>query len=468
MNEQDGELPQQPVSSDGWPLLPGSAYPPSSQSPGPATPPSYPPQTLAPTPAEQRPVTQPPYPYAAPNSQPFYPAGMPSPFSQPLQSPNQPLYPMVSPQRVAKRSRTALWISLVVAGVLLLAAGGGAAFVVFQMSAPASAAAQFCTDLKTQDYGGAYGMLSSTLHADYTQTEFGQLVTSLDQVEGKVTACAQASGGKSYRYNFGATSASVILMITREKQGVLQGDMRLVKGSGGWRVNSLDTALLGINPGALEVAQTFCSAMQSQNYSLAYNTLALTAQDDMTASGFAANAQLDDKFDGTVSACNITAIGQGNNDSSATVTVSVARSRAGTTSGTLTLSGSGGTWQIAAIDPGVRGIDYGAIAAGELFCETVALPTGGTTSADLAYDLLAPDLRQSVSKQTFESDWGRPGIQYVCGDPDLSTFQLSGDQASYSTSLTLSDYFGDSRTFRLTLDFERNNGVWQVDGYSWK
>lgn len=450
-------LPSEHVNTEG--VTPETA----AQSDGAPSQPQYP---------STFPTSQPVYPYTSPASQPVYPAwysaGQPIAPSKPGYAPaSQPLNPS-APQIASKRkSRKVLWIALASALVLLLTVGGGAGFIVVQISAPAATASQFCTDLKGQDYGAAYGMFSPALQSKYSQTEFGQVASALDQIEGKITACAQAPGGKSYQYSFGATSASVVTTITREKQGVLQGTLRLVNASGAWRVDTLDTALLGINPGALEAVQSFCAAMQSQNYSQAFSSLAGTAQNDWTASGFAANAKLDDQIDGTISTCGITTIAQGNGDTSATVTVTLVRSNAGAKTGTVTLSSSGGMWQITAIAASVRGTDYGAIAAGELFCETVALPMGGHSSADLAYDLLAPDLQQSESKQTFESDWGRSGVQYSCGHPDMSTFQLSGDQASYSASLTLSDSFGDSHTFQLTLDFERNNGVWQVDGYAW-
>src|SRR5262249_4597897 len=147
-----------------------------------------------------------------------------------------------------------LWITLGTVAALLVVGGGAFAFI--QYTAPAAAAGQFCTDPKAQSDDSAYNLLSAKLQAVYTQKRVPPANGVLDAAEGKVASCGSTSG--SYSYSLGGSTASVTAVITRQTQGTLQGKVQLVNGSGGWKVDALETSLLGINPGALQTLGAFC------------------------------------------------------------------------------------------------------------------------------------------------------------------------------------------------------------------
>ena len=87
------------------------------------------------------------------------------PYGQTVAAPAPPYAPK-------KRSLKWLWITLGVVGALIIVGGGAAVFALVQYAQPASAAATFCQDLKTQNYDAAYGMLSAKLKAAYTDKAF--------------------------------------------------------------------------------------------------------------------------------------------------------------------------------------------------------------------------------------------------------------------------------------------------------
>ena len=134
--------------------------------------------------------------------------GQPGPASQPYYN-QQTVY---TQPPAPKKSRRGLKIALTLAAVVLVlgAIGGGAAvFFINQFAAPGVAALQFCNQLKSQNYDGAYGMLSSGLQSQYSKTAFSAGVSALDTAEGKVIGCQQAQGSNAYTYSLGSSTATV-------------------------------------------------------------------------------------------------------------------------------------------------------------------------------------------------------------------------------------------------------------------
>src|SRR5579884_3140483 len=127
------------------------------------------------------------------------------------------------PAAPKKRSLKWLWITLAVLAALVILGGGGAVFALVQYAQPAVAAGTFCADLKAQNYTAAYSMLSAKMQAAYSSTAFAQGNAALDGAEGKVTACGAGSGSNAYNYSLGSNTASLVAVLTREKQGTLQG-----------------------------------------------------------------------------------------------------------------------------------------------------------------------------------------------------------------------------------------------------
>src|SRR5262249_7482505 len=144
--------------------------------------------------------------------------------------------------------------------------------------------------------------------------------------EGKVTACSQATGSDAYSYSFGANKATVSAVITREK-GTYQGHVQVVSENGSWKIDAMDTSLLGANLGALVTLNGFCDAMKAKNYTAAYGLLgsAFQAQLGNSAANFALVAGVQDQVDGQVKDCTLTGVAQGNTDTSTSVTVTINR-----------------------------------------------------------------------------------------------------------------------------------------------
>ena len=411
-----------------------------------------------------------PYPYptgdstvqSTPFSQPLYPYGQPTAPSQPLMPygefgpPSSGLAPAMPPAK-RKRSLTWLWITLGVLVVLLAAGGGGAVYVVGQLAAPATAAKAFCNDLKAQSYDAAYSMLSSSLHTQYSHDQFVQGSQALDQIEGQVTACQPSTSGGGYHYSFGANTASVAAAISRNKEaGSLSGTLRLTSESGSWKVSGIDTSLLGVSLGALQTANTFCSALQNKDYTTAtglFDSSLKVAQTDWATW---------DQIGGTIKTCALQGLGTGNTDSAASFEISVARANSGNQSGALALALESGSWKVSKLDAGLLGPDLGPLKVGGQFCQDILKGDFGS-----AYGLLSSGLQQAVgSKDKVAQAFALPaGVYFANCTAKLSSYKASGSSGSYDATLVISN---GSQTANVTmsLSFVQESGGWKVDDWN--
>jgi hypothetical protein len=357
-----------------------------------------------------------------------------------------------------KRSLKGLWITLGVIAGLLVVGGSAGAFALVQYTAPANAASQFCSDLKAQNYDIAYGMLSAKLQAAYSKDQFRTGNAALDVAEGKVTECGAASGSGSYDYTLGGSKATVKAKITRETQGDLTGNLQLVNESG-WKIDSLDTGLLGINLGALQTLGAFCQAEATQDYKTAFGLLSSALQTQAgSADLFALDEQVQDGVDGKVTACAIKSIANGNTDTSATVTVTVTRSTLGAASGSITLDGTGGTWKISKIDQSVQGTNLVPLETGLTFCVYV-----GISDFSDAYNLLSAGVKQSNTLAQFQAAFTLPaGDTWQGCTPTISTYQVTASTAKFSGTL-LFTVSGVQKEGKIDFTFVLEGGAWKID-----
>ncbi len=359
-----------------------------------------------------------------------------------------------------KRSRTGLWITLGIVAALLVVGGGAGAFTLIQYSAPAVAASQFCNDLKTQNYDSAYNMLSAKLQATYNKDQFHTANGVLDVAEGKVTACGAASGNGSYDYSLGGSKATVKATITRATQGPLTGNLQLVNESG-WKIDTLDTALLGINLGALQTLGAFCQAEQTQNYDTAYDLLSSSLQSPAPKAQFSALALLQDLIDGKVTACAIKSIASGNTDTSTTVTMTVTRATLGAATGNISLDGTGGTWKISKIDQAVQGTNPQPLLVGTELCLYIAV--GQKTPA---YALTSAHYQQTHTLAQFQQYFAShlpSGGKWLLGEPDLKTYKVTASTAQYSGVFGYTKASLTPLGVPMSLAFVLESGSWKVD-----
>lgn len=440
----------QPGSQSGYPANPyeqtgGATYPAN-----PYGQPAAPSRPMYPNPQDDPTVQSTPFSRPTAPSQPLAPY---SQFGPPAYAPPPP------PQAPAKRKRslTWLWITLGVLVVLIAGGGGGAIYIVGQLAAPAAAATQFCTDLKAQSYDAAYGLLSSSMRAQYSQGQFVQGSQALDQLEGQVTDCKPQTSGGGYHYSFGANTATVAASIARNKQSsALTGSLRLVSEGGAWKVSGIDTALLGVNLGAVQTVTAFCAAAQSKDYATATSLIdsALkVAQTDWATW---------DQIGGTISKCALQGLGTGNTDSAANVEVSVSRASGGNQTGALGLTLESGAWKVSAVDAGLLGPALGPLKVGTQFCQDILR----ANYAD-AFGMLSSSVQKAVgSKDKLAADFALPsGVYFADCTPTLSTYKVSGTSGGYNATLKLSN---GSQTANVTMSvtFVEEGSAWKVDGWN--
>lgn len=424
-------------------------------------------------PAEPSQPMYPPYGQPAGPSQPMYgPYGQPAGPSQPWQgAPNSqtlpgaaPGWPQQPPTAPApKKSRKKLWISLAVILALVVVACGGGALAFAQYIAPATTAGLFCGYMKTQNYTATYALLSSGLRGQLSQDQFTQGNQLLDKVEGTVQSCGQATGGNAYSYSLGASTAKVAATITRSTAGTLQGTVHLKSENGSWKVDAIDTSLLGVNLGALQTAGAFCAAMQTQSYTTAYGVLGSALKQQASQGQFTSQAHTHDQIDGTVSACGLVGISPGATDSSAALLVSITRTKLSQQQGTVGLDVEQGAWKIASVASNLLGTDLGPLTVGNQFCQ--ALQNG---QYQAAYNLLSHGFQANGSEADFAKAFTLPGpVKWAGCTPDLTTYKVTGTTASYTAAFKLVDTSnGASDSLTLKVAFVNESGSWKIDDLS--
>ena len=366
-----------------------------------------------------------------------------------------------APLPARRRSRRRWWIGLALVALMVIVGGGvaGAAYVRGQLQQPMRAAKAFCADLTAQNYAGAYGYFSAGLRRQLTSTQFPAVAQTLDAIEGRVTNCRP---DEQYHYSLGDSSASMRLALARSKQGSLTGPMRLVHERDGWKVDTLDDQLLGVNLGALSAAESYCAALQSHDFATAYKALDATLQKATSQATYTAQAQEHAAVDGAVQSCTLTGLGHGNTSAAARFTISLVRAKLGARTGAVAFAATQGVWRVTGLDASLSGSDLSALDAGAAFC-------GALTNNDYggAYNLLSGNARNTYSEPQFQQQFGVSGILKWSGcAPDLSTYQVSGSKASFNSALkvTRTDT-GAATSLVFALTFVREGSAWKLDNW---
>ncbi len=320
---------------------------------------------------------------------------------------------------------------------LLLMAGGGVAYEVGQYQGPANAVTRFCGSLKTQRYAATYALLSPGPRARYAEGAYTQFLAQLDTLEGTVTACGQAAGGGAYQYRLGASSATVMVALSRARHSTLRGELHLVNASGEWRVAEVDTSLLGVNPEALQVANAYCHALLSQNYKTAFGLLSAAARDEANAAQFQYLSQTQDQVNGKVRACAPIGLGVTNTDTTAQLVLGITRARLAQRKGALDLSFAKASWMITTLDPQLQGTSLGALLVAIRWCGDINAGnyadaysiSVAKSQVSLAQFQDTFDGPQTIQGQTFYFQWT------VC-KADPTTYSVSGTSATITAAAT--------------------------------
>lgn len=154
-----------------------------------------------------------------------------------------PTRPAAAPARARPgwRRFTPILLGLV-AGIALVAVGLAALTIfaprVAQPQAPSVTTQALCGDLKSQQYGAAYVLLSPHLQTQGTEAQFVASQRELDALQGAVTTCS------STIINVTGGSASAALQVTRAHTPAASGAVTLTLVGAVWRVDAYDTSVI--------------------------------------------------------------------------------------------------------------------------------------------------------------------------------------------------------------------------------
>jgi hypothetical protein len=346
--------------------------------------------------------------------------------------------------------------ALVVVAMLLVSVS----YAVFQY-VPAQPAVRLCRDLMAQRYDDAYTLTSQQYRAQRSQAQFARDLTTLDLALGSVVSC-QGAGPLPLAYSFPSGPASYHARLVRQRAGAnartLAGAIHLGD-TNGWQVGAIDTSLLGVNLGALEAAQAYCDALGTARYPAAYALLSARAQASLTPGDYTSVEQTHTLINGPVKRCGVTGVGQGNSDQRADLTLSVARAGLGAQSAGVTLTLVGGAWRLGGVPSGAEGPDVGPYEVGQRYCADLA-----TGQFDAAYDLFTPQYQAQNPRAQFDGalqSTRAQGIAIACGQPDVTTYVVTGAAATYVVPY-IEVYLGIPISTNDTLTFARQNGRWLI------
>lgn len=359
-----------------------------------------------------------------------------------------------------RKSRKGLWITLGVIAAVLVVGCSGVGFAFYQFLAPATAAGEMCGVFKTQNYTAGYTLLSANLRAQISADQFAQTGQALDQIEGKVQSCGQATGGTAYQYSLGSGTASVTVVLARASAGNMQGTIHLKNESGGWKVDGLDAGLLGVSLGALETTNTFCNDLKSQNYSGAYDLLGSATQGTVKSADFIQIEQIHDQLDGSVSACALAGLAQGNTESNAGLTVSISRSKLGEKQGGLRLAVEGGAWKIVSIDAPLQGSDIRPVQVASQLC--AAVMSGNLSQA--YQTLTSSGFKANATADQFSAFFAlNSGDKYTGCTPDFTTYKVASSGVTFDDKFGIQFASGQSVEVPVSLTFVMEHSAWKLE-----
>lgn len=341
---------------------------------------------------------------------------------------------------------------------LLLVATSAATLAVTTVGQPAYVALQFCADLAAQRYSAAYGHLAQPLRMATTATQYADQMRLLDTIEGRGVACALAANTPVSATPFHSAAAVQVLM-ARQGTSTLRGAIHLVDEDGVWRVRALDTALLGVSPGAVQAASDFCAALRAKRYATAYSFINAPVSGVGGTADFVAATALWDQVEGLTTGCAVVHASQPNDDTVAHITLHLTR---GTSErlGAITLTHTLGAWTISAIDQVLLGRDPGPFALGSAFCQDLVnrdFHAAFLLFSD-AFKALEP---RYATEQAFTFDFAP--MRWASCAPRLETYQVTTTEAFYDVDVTaIASDTGASGTLPLTYYFVKQDGAWKL------
>jgi hypothetical protein len=402
---------------------------------------------------------QSPYPdaYTVPDVSPVAPPGVRPPAKRRRRFPI-PLFPPQAARRYrpAFRSRALRWVALAV--VVAIAGVTAYAWVTAQQNgSPIGAVTQFCSGLRGENYSQAYNLLTSATRNRVSYTQFATAGSTLDRIEGRVTACPAIADSA---VQIGVNSATVDASLTRAGLGPMRGKIGLTHEQNAWRISALDPTLLGVSLDALVAANNFCAELQAQRYADIYTALTDDLRGGLSAAEYEQMSQWSDLIDGMVRSCAPVTVDSSAGESAATMSFSVTRAKLGKLRGDITLVNANGVWKVKSVDSALQGTDLGALVNGLRYCADLASNNSGDLATQVTAGYWLNNLGAFVAANFKGESW--TGCSF-----DAGTFKLRGDNASYKGVMQITANDKSTRRAALTFGAIHTNGAWKVDTLTW-
>jgi hypothetical protein len=365
-----------------------------------------------------------------------------------------PLFPPQAARRFRPtlRSRALRWVALAVV-VTIVGVLAYAWVTAQQNGSPIRAVTQFCSALRGDKYSQAYNLLTSATRNRVSYTQFATAGSTLDRIEGHVTACPAISDGA---VQIGVNSATVDASLTRAVLGTMRGKIGLTHEQNAWRISSLDPTLLGVSLDALVAANNFCAELQAQRYTDIYTALTDDLRGDLTSAEYEQMSQWSDQIDGAVRSCAPVTVDSSAGESAATMSFSITRAKLGNRSGDIALVNASGVWKVKSIASKLQGADLGALVNGRRYCADLA----SNNSGDLATQVTLGYWLNTVGARLVA---GIKGESWTGCSFDASTFKLNGDNASYKGVMQITAKDKTTRNAAITFGASHSDGSWKVD-----
>jgi hypothetical protein len=309
---------------------------------------------------------------------------------------------------------------------------------------PLATAYDFCQDLKTQNYPGAYGFFAPALQQQIPQDAFETISQGADTLKGKITAC-NVSGVDSSN---NGQSVVVHSTLVRSIIGNQPGDLHLQLIDNHWKiVQSPDPLIV-----PLTAAFEFCKDLKAQNYTAAYGYLAPSVQQQIPEDAFVTISQGGDTLQGKVTACNVSGVDMSANGQTVLVHSTLVRSIIGSQPGDLHLALLGGAWKISqSPDPLLL-----PLTSAFEFCKDLKVQ-----NYVAAYGFFAGNVRQEIPQDAFVTiSQGGDALQGKVTACNVTGVSMSSNGAAVTVQSTL---VRTKQSTPGTVHLSLLGGVWLID-----
>lgn len=222
-------------------------------------------------------------------------------------------------------------------------------------------------------------------------------------------------------------------------------------------------------------ANSFCSALKTQNYSAVYNMLSFGYQGRTPIDTFKQSAQLHDQLDGKVKECRLASVASAGgfqvdlSPSRASFMAQIARNK--TFSGTISLVKEGEAWKIDSVDDTLQGSDLGPLTTANHFCDALL-----KKDFNGAYGDLSSAQQRTVGSAkdygtNFQQQFGGGQTSFAGCELRYDTYSITaaGDAASLDVEAKVQITAATGKqtvAVPLKFTFAKQSGAWKIAGFS--